>query len=589
MAQEIKTMRLAEVERLLDGYFSKAIIPIMQDTKDYLAKQQVEEMKEYSTSTAGILSMFTSSAMPFNDPYQNLKYTGEWNSKTTEDYLEMCKEKITISKEIQNDYGTISSEWRKAVVDSIGKEKYDELSEKIGCDLSFAYVDFRLQQQMIDKLVKDKMPKSSADFILRKAAQSSLFGLANELQKSELDREIEKRGEAVYNPSKLEKGSAATVGAVVDTISLGGISSWATFAKLLGTDVIITGVANQLDKKIDNQMTVEECISKGVFNTDENMFISIKEDARNIALESNDFIQEINERLNHKIHINPVGFDWRKNNPLLDFPMSYLMESHEREHVYDNIPKVIAPGKEELYLKSIQSETASSNIETKKSEIDEEKEQKPTLPNEQKTIEPDSKIQNTSNEKGWDGVLSGLGLDSFGDVTHNLGYVISMLPDMLVGLFTGKTKSLNIDNSLLPIASIVAGMFIRNPLLKMLLIGLGGVNLLNKVGHEAMEDKKSNSLVNKSEIRYKQYADEPLNKRITNPVLQGSSLIATIDHVPYTIQLPENVVKAYSAGALPLNTLANAILAKNDQMQRLASNNYIQSEQETITRTRGLQ
>lgn len=46
-----------------------------------------------------------------------------------------------------------------------------------------------------------------------------------------------------------------------------------------------------------------------------------------------------------------------------------------------------------------------------------------------------------------------------GDIAGNLGYVMAMLPDILLGVFTGKTQSLNIKDNLLPIASIVAGMF----------------------------------------------------------------------------------------------------------------------------------
>jgi hypothetical protein len=45
------------------------------------------------------------------------------------------------------------------------------------------------------------------------------------------------------------------------------------------------------------------------------------------------------------------------------------------------------------------------------------------------------------------------------------------------------------------------------------------------------------------------------------------------------------VVDAYNQGALPLNTLANAILAKNDQMRQMASENYAAGEQQTQTRT----
>ena len=66
-----------------------------------------------------------------------------------------------------------------------------------------------------------------------------------------------------------------------------------------------------------------------------------------------------------------------------------------------------------------------------------------------------------------------------------------MLPDMLVGMFTGKTKSINIKDNMMPIASIVAGMFVKNPILKMVLIGMGGMNLLNKAGHEALYNFKT--------------------------------------------------------------------------------------------------
>ena len=69
-----------------------------------------------------------------------------------------------------------------------------------------------------------------------------------------------------------------------------------------------------------------------------------------------------------------------------------------------------------------------------------------------------------------------------GDISKNLGYVLAMLPDILVGMFTGRTKSLDLGDNVLPIASIVAGIFIKNPILKMMMIGLGGANLLNKAG-----------------------------------------------------------------------------------------------------------
>ena len=60
--------------------------------------------------------MMASSAQPLNDPYQLLKVTGEWNSMTTEDYVEMCKEKIAASEDIQHDLAYMAGQGRDAVV-----------------------------------------------------------------------------------------------------------------------------------------------------------------------------------------------------------------------------------------------------------------------------------------------------------------------------------------------------------------------------------------------------------------------------------------------------------------------------------------
>lgn len=115
---------------------------------------------------------------------------------------------------------------------------------------------------------------------------------------------------------------------------------------------------------------------------------------------------------------------------------------------------------------------------------------------------------------------------------------------------------------------------------------------MNKAGHEAINDHKglnqqtqSNGTVHSM---YRVYEDEELNGRIIQPEIKGNCLIATIDRVPCTIALPDKVVDAYNQGALPLNTLANAVLAKNDQMRQTAteraSENYAATEQQTITR-----
>ena len=139
----INSRRFAEMEALTGSYFRCYLVPVMNETQAFLNRKQVEEMKEYSTSASGILSMMATAGQPLGDPYQTLKLTGEWNSKTTEEYIGMCKERILASDDIQRDLAYMAGQWRETVVAEIGRERYNALSEKLGCDLAYAYLDYR--------------------------------------------------------------------------------------------------------------------------------------------------------------------------------------------------------------------------------------------------------------------------------------------------------------------------------------------------------------------------------------------------------------------------------------------------------------
>ena len=604
------TERFAEIERIFGDYFNSHLAPVMRDTQNYLNRKQAEEMAAYSTSAAGILGSMAAAGNPMIDPYQTLKVTGEWNSKTTEDYLEMCREKIANNKEIQADLTIMANEWRTAVVDEIGRERYDELSGQLGCDLAYAYTEYRIGELMMGKMVKDNMPKSSAEYIMRKAAQNTLFGLSYTLNQSPLAAEIERRGEAAYKPSKLEKGTGKVIGASIDAISLGGAGSWASFAKFVGADLAFSALTSSKDKT-GNTASVEDCISKGVFGSERNVFDRFRKEANEIRANDNPYIIATNERLTKKIPVQSFDFrDWMSHNAQAKMPFDFIAGQKIKDERYKDIPMVIAPEYMETYLQDMEKKeevkgqsalasnpgqsgnthTAQSVQQANETETTEESREETAIESGQNR-QAGQQTAN-ANENGWGDFFSTLGLSGMGDISKNLGYVLAMLPDILVGMFTGRTKSLDLGDNVLPIASIVAGIFIKNPILKMMMIGLGGANLLNKAGHEALGWKRNedNGLnTGNRSVRYRVYADEPLNPRISGPILQGNNLIATIDHVPCTIQLPEKVVSAYNAGALPLNTLANAILAKSDRTQQLMSQNYEENDRETIVRTRGIQ
>ena len=184
-----------------------------------------------------------------------------------------------------------------------------------------------------------------------------------------------------------------------------------------------------------------------------------------------------------------------------------------------------------------------------------------------------SPYSNMLQTSGWGKYLDNAELNGFSDVTKNLGYVFAMLPDMLIGMFTGKSSSFTIGNNILPLAAIAAGMFSHNPLLKLMLMGFGGVNLLNNAGHETL----GSSSPKITPRNYKQYADEPLNPRLNNVFMRGRSLIADIDNRPVVINISDTAVDAYEKKAIPLNTLANAVLRKYDENRSVVSNTYDKS------------
>ena len=496
---EIKhTARFAEIEKVFGDYFNSHLAPVMRDTQNYLNRRQAEEMAVYSTSATGILGSMAAAGNPMMDPYQTLKVTGEWNSKTTEDYIEMCKDKIANNKEIQADLTIMANEWRSAVVDEIGRERYDELSGQLGGDLAYAYTEYRIGELMTGKMVKDNMPKSSAEYIMRKAAQNTLFGLSYTLNQSPLAAEIERRGEAAYKPSKLEKGTGKVIGASIDAISLGGAGSWASFAKFVGADLAFSALTSSKDKT-GNTASVEDCISKGVFGSERNVFDRFRKEANEIRVNDNPYIIATNERLTKKIPVQSFDFrDWMSHNAQAKMPFDFIAGQKIKDERYKDIPMVIAPEYMETYLQDMEKKEEvkgqsalannpgqSGNTHTAQSVQQANETATAEESREDTAIESGQQTAN-ANENGWGNFFSTLGLSGMGDISKNLGYVLAMLPDILVGMFTGRTKSLDLGDNVLPIASIVAGIFIKNPILKMMMIGLGGANLLNKAGHEAL-------------------------------------------------------------------------------------------------------
>ena len=469
--------------------FTSKVEPIMDRVRQELQSRQAEEVRRYMRSPAYILSGISgpdggmaSQAVALD----SLKMTGEWSSKTVEDYVEMVK------NELRKEGITVTPE---------------------------------LEEMMIDKMARDQVPQSSVDYILRKAAGNTIFGLPEEARKTPLQREVEQRAEDMYNPSKVEKGIGWGLGAAADFVTLGGFSGGiAGGLKFVGADLAVNAVIDTVDAK--QRKEVPSVVLPG----HEEEWLEMNETKKE---EIGDVPEQEKPSAQHEVQEAPE-------------------ESVPKQEVKEEDP---AP--------MIQKETDN-------------------------TVQVQDKTDPVRNNAGgWQGIMTSLGLNGISDIGSNAGYILAMLPDILLGMFTGKTQSLGVRDNLVPIASIMAGLFVKNPLLKMTLIGLGGANLLNKAGHEQLAKRDGVTVETSVQNRFLQYEEQAMNPRIRDPQIQGNTMIASIDGIPVTVTLPEKVVQAHAAGALPLSTLANAVLERCDRMQDMGEARE-RFEEESRSQIRGI-
>lgn len=586
MTQEQET-RLAEVEVCMRRYFNMNIRPMMVSVKREIDGHKGAEQAAFMASSTARIQAITT-----NDPFATawgqqayLRQTGEWNSKTTDDYLAMCRENLE-TKDFAEDLTTLSRTWRQSVIDIIGREAYDEKSQALGGDLADMYVSYRMEGMMMDHLARQRMPKSTMDYVLGKALDESLVGTLFTMQNTTpVDEQIGERAEDMYGPSMKEKASAIGLSFGMDAACTYGFSSWASLGRLAKGEVLCRSALGIYDYFTDGgERSVEEQISQGVFGKEKNFLSQIQSKAAAIDPNECSFAYEVDEHL-HKPLCVMTEEDRRRYIRFYPEKPDFQQYVHMGEEEAPEVHVPFIPGYDPTQEHEIQTEyhTMSAKPQT-------QQQPQPVAAEEGNIVlEEEVAAPPQQSSDGWGDMLSATGLDGLGSVGRNLGYVVSMLPDVLVGLFNGKTRGLGLKDNMLPIASILVGLFVRNPLLKTVLIGMGGLNLFNKAGKEALEDQKiKDGIIPQGHTQYRQYADEPLNPRMQGVEIKGNSLFATVDGIPCTVQLPASAIAAHQAGALPLNTLANAVLAKSDEISRLAQENYEERETREVGHSRGI-
>jgi len=536
--------------------FTSTIVPIMDKVKKDLSRKQVEEYGRHASSFGAIMAGAAGPdcGMAAMDAYNStILYTGEWNSKTVEDYIAMVKDELR----------------KKGIV-----------------------VDAVLEKKMIDHLIKQQMPKSTVEYILRKAAEGTIFYLPQRVRTSSLQDHINKEGERLYNPSLASEITGNILSWATNAASTGG------FGGFIGQTLLDLGVeggsriapgqqsdylekqkeiakkevaaANKRKVAIPKWMLSQMGFERIADATDKQLSVAVRwaqsnadvyrrkvdtaitDGSRTVKASGNGNDMSVTDATIRALQYETFVKALKKE-------QSYRKEAAQEE-------KAEASAVAEATEQPVVSPTAVQ--QTQPSQSNQSSQSAEAVQKNSPDTESEPKENVLGKFGGWNNLLDSIGLSGSGDTFRYLGVTLANLPDMLLGVFTGRTKSIGLNKStMMPLAALIGGTFIKNPLLKIPMMLYGGANLINKVGQESLaEYRQEHGLA--GAVRYKQYPDEELSPRVSNPHVEGNVLIVDIDHVPRIVTMPPSLADAYQSGAIPLNTLANHILAKSDQMQQ---------------------
>ena len=534
--------------------FTSTVVPIMDKVRDDLQRKQADEYERHSRSWGAMMAGAAGpdGGMASLDAYNStILYTGEWNTKTVEDYIDMVKAELK----------------KKGIA-----------------------VDAVLEKKMIDHLIHQQMPKSTVEYILRKAAEGTIFYLPQRARISSLQDHINKEAERQYNPSLASEITGNILSWAANAASTGG------FGGFIGQAILDLGVeggsriapgqeskylekqkdiarkevaaANKKKVTIPRWMLTQMGFERIADATDKQLGVAVQWAQSNADI----YRKKVNTAVNNgsrTVKSHGDGNDMSVTDATLR-AMQY--EAYVKALKKEQVSRKEAR-KEEQAKASVITEAEETNIASPKvtQSVQEEQSSHNTEAVQSNTADTSSAPNDNILGKfgGWNNLLDAFGLSGAGDTFRYLGVTLANLPDMLLGVFTGRTKSIGLNKStMMPLAALIGGSFIKNPLLKIPMMLYGGSNLINKVGQESLaEYRQENGLT--QPVRYKQYPNEELNPRISNPHVEGNVLIVDIDHVPRIVTMPPTLADAYQSGAIPLNTLANHILAKTDQMQRI--------------------
>lgn len=506
----------------------------MDKVRDDLSQKQADEIRKHQTSLG---SLFAGAAGPDGgmasmDAYNDtIYYIGKWNSKTVDDYIAMVKTELK----------------KRNIV-----------------------VDATMEKRMIDHLIQQRMPKSSVEYVLRKSAEGSLFYLPQRARSSSLNDHIIKEADKKYSPSLFEEAASGIGSWIINATTTAGAGGFfGQLAMDAGVEATNRHAVGQQSKYLEQQKKIGKqevaSVSKKKAVAPKWMLTQMGFDDISYATDkqltiaakwANDNGKRYRDKVNNALNAGERTV--KANGKTTQMSVS---DATYRAMQYEAFANAIRQeqtarknGKDAVHFSNVaeaEEQTAQSQTPDTVTDTD----------NSQNANE-----ENTGDYKGWDNLFRNMGLNGMGDTMQHLGVTLAMLPDMLLGVFTGRTKSIGLNSgTMMPLAALIGGTFIRNPLLKIPLLLYGGAGLLNRSGQESLSEYRKEEHHAPSQQRYKRYEDEDLDKRLRNPQIEGNIMLVDIDNIPRLVTLPTSVVDAYHEGALTVNTIANRILSKVDQ------------------------
>lgn len=684
MSQKKDYSRLSQIDYCIQNYYSRYLAGSVEKTfKEVNAKRRqesVDTLKKMSSaySSGNAFAPLSASLHVANLAQEEANKHG-WNKRDDDAVAKMIAKRWLKNKNFNNDYFVLLTELYAEVLRKNGGKNSEQLR------MSTAnYLNMRLRECMIEQLARKKMPKSSANYIVRHSISDSFWATVCDFastsrKKGAFEDETDGKAEKLYNPSKLEKAAALVGSNAIDWVTLGGVGGTAgsatkmarSFGKFMMYDLAArkalipatnatikygTKAWNKItgDNKVISNTTCMEDASQELFH-DSTAAAKIMAGSKAYGRTGTELISRVNDQLSkgHKIKVGRPTFSmevkaeslklckasagsskrmlksmttffdrqaipynsnarppqWmaaktskqcrafgsyfygiakqcsmeRREGAKVNGKYMTLKAISQRAYDYAHaavlLDEMTVARKAENARRSQPHSHRSGGHHYSPTSVSQSTPQYQT-----NGIQPvvDSQAQPATGSyvkqevnpqlSGWQKGLQNMGLGDFGTLGQNLGYVFAMLPDMLIGMFTGKNQDMRLKDNLLPFASILMGMFTKNKLLKLMFMGMGGMSLLNNAGHAALTQREREE---KKVRQYKIYQDEPLNPRIKNPVIKGKSMVCEIDGKNLVIQInKDEALYCYEKGILPLNVLANSVLKAYDREQSNIASEY---------------